>query len=288
MNSYNEGLHSRALGAFAISISTSLALEGLVGVHEDHPTPPGKPLPYVGYDYLHVNVRTLIRNCFNAIDTDKAYTCKAQGLADVVAEEMRIISTVIAEQIGGMFNHGYYLPSYSNLPSKFPDAILRGANTPKQQYYAKLEDDTLALLQQHPIMDDVVKETTDLRTAIGRGKALMLTHYPVDILLAKHKRYHLLESHTGRIRSQELMNNKLKRCGLTQMPFDIMTVQFFGDTGDMFVAQPIKIRRTMETIAKKYSWNPITTQSRIEATIKMAGEPFLYDYVRRLYRAPKG
>lgn len=288
MNSYNEGLLSRTLGAFAISISTSLALEGLVGVHEDHPTPAGQPLPYVGYDYLHINVRTLVRNCFNSMDKSKAYTCTAQDIAHVVAEEMRIIDTVLTEQISGMFNHGYYFPTYDRLPAQFPDAILRAANTDKQKYYAKLEDDALRQLLQHPIIDEVISEVTDLRCAMGRGKALMLTHYPVDVILAKHKRYHLLESHTGRIRSQELMNNKLKSCGVTQMPFDIMTVQFFGDTGDMFVPQPIKIRRTMESIAKKYKWNPITTQSRIEATIKMSGEPFLYDYVRRLYRAPQG
>lgn len=288
MSSYNEGLHSRTLGAFPISISTSLAFEGLVGVHEDHPTPAGQPLPYVGYDYLHINVRTLVRNCFNSIATDKAYTCSAQDIANTVAEEMQIIDTMLTEQISGMFNHGFYFPSYRKLSSQFPDALLRGANTPKQQYYARLEDDALNYILQHPISEDIIKETVDLHTAMGRGKALMLTHYPVDILVAKHKRYHLLESHTGRIRSQELMNNKLKSCSVPQMPFDIMTVQFFGDTGDMFIPQPIKIRRVLENIAKKYKWNSITTPARITANVKMSNEPHLYDYVKRLYRAPKG
>lgn len=288
MSSYNEGLVSRTLGQFPISISTSLAFEGLVGIHEEHPHPKGRPLPYVGYDYMHINVRTLIRNCFTSMETSKAYICGPAEMAETIAEEMRIIDTILTEQIGGMFNHGFYFPTYVKLPQQFPDANLKGANTDKQKYYAKLEDDTLTKLLEHPIINDILSEKTDLKTAMGRGKGLLLTHYPIDILVAKHKRYHLLESHTGRIRPQELMNNKLKSCKVKEMPFDMMTIQYFGDSGDMFSPQPIKFRGTLERIAMKYKWNTTTTQSRIEANIKMSNEPHLYDYVRRLYRAPKG
>lgn len=40
-------LLDRPLGQFPISIATSLALEGLFGIHEEHPVASNKPRPWV-------------------------------------------------------------------------------------------------------------------------------------------------------------------------------------------------------------------------------------------------
>lgn len=280
-------LLNRPTGQFPISIATSLAFEGLFGIHEEHPVAEGKPRPWVGYDFLHINVRTLIRNCYQSIPSQDAMLIPAKDYANIIAEEITLIGTILTDNITNEhFEHAFYLPSYELLPKAFPRATLKGVNTPKQQHYAQIEDTVIKLLLTNPVLQTVTHEKVALRTTLGKGKAIMLTHYPVDILVAKYKRYNILESHTGQIKQTYELTNKLKIGGKTNMPFDIMTIQLFGDTANMFQPAELKVRRTMYKLAEKYKWNNTTTEDKIKANVKH-NEPYLYEYIMDLYKAPK-
>lgn len=288
MRQINPALLGRTLGQFPISISSSLAFEGLFGVHEDHPTPPGQQVPWVGYEFLHINVRTLIRNCFTTMPAQVAYGVSAYEMTEIIAEEITIIKGMLKDKITDKrFNFAFYLPSYENLPRVFPDANLRGVTTDKQKFYAALEDNVIKKLLDHFVIGTVDHEAIQIRTTMGRGRALMLTHYPIDVLTAKYKNYEVLESHTGRIKKQYELTNKLKSAKDAGLPFDVMTLQMFGDTADLFKPAALNVRRTTLKIADKFNWNETTTKDRIIANIKMMNEPFLEEYVRNLYKAPK-
>lgn len=287
MSTVNPALLSRTLGQFPISISTSLAFEGLFGIHEDNPTPEGRPAPWVGYEFLHMNVRTFIRNCFTCMPAAAAYTVSAYELSEIIAEEIGIIRNILTDKITDKrFKFAFYLPSYEDLQRVFPNAILKGVTTEKQKFYAALEDDVIQRLLKNPILETVVYESIRTKTTMGSGRSLMLTHYAIDVLTAKNNRFEILESHTGRIKKQHELTNKLKTAKDSHLPFDVMTVQMFGDTADMFKPADLKVRRVTLKIAEKYNWNETTTKDRIKATVKMHQEPHLYIYISDLYKAP--
>lgn len=278
-------LLERPLGQFPISIATSLALEGLFGIHEEHPVDTNKPRPWVGYDFLHINVRTLIRNCYQSIPSSDAQVIPAKDFAKIVAEEISIINTVISDNItDDNFKVAYYFVSYENLQRAFPRATLKGVTTDKQKHYASIEDQVVTLLLNNDVVNSIVYEKVQLRTQLGAGRALMLSHYPIDILVAKHKRFSILESHTGFIKQKHELTNKIK--SKWDIPFDIMTIQLFGDSANMFQPSPLKVRQTMYKLAQKYHWNSTTTEEKIKFNVKH-NEPYLYEYITDLYKAPK-
>lgn len=278
-------LLDRPLGQFPISIATSLALEGLFGIHEEHPVASNRPRPWVGYDFLHINVRTLIRNCYQSLPSGDAQLIPAKHFAKIVAEEISIINTVIADNITDEnFTVAYFFASYENLARAFPRAVLKGVSTDKQKHYASIEDQVIELLLKDSILNTIIYEKVQLRTQLGNGKALMLSHYPVDVLVAKHKRFSILESHTGYIKQKHELTNKIK--SKWDMPFDIMTIQLFGDTANMFKPAELKVRQVMYKLAQKYHWNSTTTEEKIKFNVKH-NEPFLYEYICDLYKAPK-
>lgn len=286
----NQALLSRTLGQFPVSISTSLAIEGLLGIHEEHPTPKGRLPPWSDYDYLNINVRTLIRNVFTSMPSASAYLTTPKELAIVVAEEMQVIESVITDRIrDSKMGLGFYMPSYENIGKAFPRAVFRDPVTDKQKFYTKLEDSALFYLSRPDAvsLQYASQETVALKTTLGRGKSLLLSHYPIDILIAKHNRYSVLESHTGRIKMRHELTNKLKTSHKNMVPFDIMSIQTFGDTGDMFKPVELNVRRVLLKIAEKHKWNEFTTEEKIKANVSMANEPYLKEFIYDVYRAPR-
>ncbi|MNZ57992.1 hypothetical protein D3C78_759890 [compost metagenome] len=94
----------------------------------------------------------------------------------------------------------------------------------------------------------------------------------------------LLESHTGAAKPPALWYTKLTNGKeLEHIPFDRMTLQFFGDNGNLFTGYPIKFRRIMLDIAKKNRWTALTTKDYIIQSVKKAYEPELERLVLNLY-----
>ena len=288
MSTIAPNLLNRTQGQFPISIATSLALEGLFGVHEDRPLPQGQPAPITKYGSIYINVRTLIRNVFGSIPSKEAYMAIPSHLSTIVFDEMQTIYTLCTEKGPTGFECHYYLPSYHDFPQMFPNANFRETATQKQQMYATIEQQTAALLLKHFKDNDLKVETPRLKLEGGSGNALMLSHFPIDILVSKHRRFDMLESHTGLIKLKSQLTNKLKlhKKEYPAVPFDIAMLQVFGDTADMFKPCDKKIIQTLLKISEKFNWTPESTKDRVLQTTKMASEPHLYDYLKLLYKNP--
>ena len=71
------------------------------------------------------------------------------------------------------------------------------------------------------------------------------------------------------------------------VPFDIMSIQTFGDTGDMFKPVELNVRRVLLKIAEKHKWNEFITEEKIKANVSMANEPYLKEFIYDVYRAPR-
>lgn len=278
-----EAISSREVGQIPVSIGSSLALEGAFGILEDN----HNNNPMINHvDVLYVNLRTLIRNMIGAIDSERLNDVFPEDLAYALINEMTIIEQSVSRVSNGRVSTQIYLCNYRTIPKRFPFAILKAATTEKQKLAALREENTIIelmlLLKQSP---GVKILETDIDLDRDNRRVLMMTSYAVDLL----QRYRfnsltLLESHTGATKPPALWHTKLSNGKeLSNIPFDRMTIQFFGDNSNLFTAFPIKSRRAMLDIAQKNRWTSMTTKDYIISSVKKAYEPELEKLVLNLY-----
>lgn len=278
-----EIVSQRDVGQIPVSIGTSLALEGAFGILEDHHT----DNPAINHvDVLYVNLRTLIRNLVGSLPQEDSSAVYPEDLAHILINEITIIDQAVSSVTKGRVKTQVYLCNYRKLPQRFPYAILKNANTERQKFAAIREENTvkefLTLLMNNPQIRLI---ETDIDLGQDPRRVLMLTSYAIDLL----QRYRfssmtLLESHTGSTKSQAMWHTKLTNGKeLPNMPFDRMTMQFFGDGGNLFTGFPIKYRRVMLDIAEKNRWTALTTKDYILSCVQKAREPELETLVRNLY-----
>jgi len=278
-----EAISSREVGQIPISIGSSLALEGAFGILEENPN--NKPI-INNVDVLYVNLRTLIRNMVGAIDSERLDLVFPEDLAYALINEMTIIEQAVNRVTSGRVKTQIYLCNYRTIPKRFPFAVLKNANTEKQKFAAMREENTVTelqeLLEKHP---QVTILETDIDLPSDPRRVLMMTSYAIDLLQKyRFNSLTLLESHTGATKPPALWHTKLSNGKeLTNIPFDRMTMQFFGDGSNLFTAFPIKFRRTMLDIAQKNRWTSLTTKDYIVTCVKKAYEPELERLVLNLY-----
>jgi len=278
-----DAISNREVGQLPVSIGSSLALEGAFGILEDHPN--SNPL-INQVDVLYVNLRTLVRNLVGAIEADNLSHIYPEDLAYALVNEITVIEQAVARVTQGRVQTQVYLCNYRTVPKRFPHAILKTANTERQKLAALREENAitelLSLLQQG---SPIRLLETDIDLESDARRVLMMTSYAVDLL----QRYRfnsltLLESHTGATKPPALWHTKLSNGKeLSNIPFDRMTIQFFGDNSNLFTAFPIKYRRVMLGIATKNRWTSMTTKDYILSCVKQAYEPELEKLVLNLY-----
>lgn len=288
-------------GQYGISIGTSTALEGIFGIHEQMVYPKDDRMPYKRFNNVVINLRTLLRNLVSSVNAEYHPMISPDIALALIIEEMRIIHQVVVATSHKKLKLFWYAEMYpvEIVKKKYPAADVKLSKTPKQILYEDLENNTFALLQlqidsgvidgQHRISDrwfDFNLSRTgqpSVKYLDARVEAsLILTHIPLDLILLPLPRMSLLESHTGKIKSQAMFTSKLK--GKPEnMPFDVMTIQMFGSSGDMFSPQPIAVRRTLSEVAKKGGWNATTSRAKIKEDCKNKGDTKLLNLVRRMY-----
>lgn len=276
-------LSGRELGQIPVSIGTSLALEGAFGILEDNHN--ANPI-INNVDVIYVNIRTLIRNMVGAIDNEALQSVFPEDLAHILINELITIEQSVSVVTEGRVKVQPYLCNYRQLPRRFQFGILKNANTEKQRWAALREENTVvefkSFLHEHP---SIVPIETDIDLPRDNRRILLLSNYAIDLL----QRYQfsaitLLESHTGATKPPAMWYTKLTNGkDLTNIPFDRMTMQFFGDNGNLFTGFPIKYRRVMLEIATKNNWTAISTKDLILSSIKKAHEPELERLVINLY-----
>jgi len=274
-NRGTEILSQRVLGQFPVSIATSLALEGLVGIHPDLPKPTNKPI--LKYETLYINVETVLRNMLNSIsNADIPYVLPEDAL-EYLKSELMIISNVISDQSGGKLKVHYYVVCPTLFKAKFKSKHItfKTPNTPNQVILAA----TKRIVMQQIMKDSVGEISTVKVTHAPMPNSLMLSHKPTDIIMfSESNNIQLLESHTGKIKSKAFWNTKLKaNDDVTRIPFCKFSLCVFGDSGDDIKPLSSKIRALVTALADQKKWTITTPISTIKKDLSSITDPNVKD-----------
>jgi hypothetical protein len=277
-------LDQREKGQFPLSIGTSLAFEGIFGVLPEKKV---DPPPVSEFPEIWVNTRTLFRNLYGALTKEASGAVIPKDFAKAIYEEMLIIQGIVQDKTRGRSTVVFYICTYKSLPGMFKNAIFKEPKTENQKFYATFEnktvDELLILLKSIGQEGLIVKLDSSISGSFKA--ALFLTHYPVDLLNAtKFPQMALMESHTGTVKKELEWHTKLKGGkDMPRVPFNRMTIQVFGDSGDMFSPYPGDVKTALKDLAEKYKWTSVVTKDRILMTIGLSKMPMLEGLVRKLY-----
>lgn len=266
-----ETITLREKGAVPCSIATSLALEGLIGFGEYEDRESQLHL----FNELWVNVRTLHRNCYNAIGHGNHFHLAGKDLIEPIVEDSAILKSTIDHYSQGRLKIIFYYCSLKSVPKIFSKAALRQPKTPKQQLDADVEQAVMTILTNKRAFTEFPILQYDTFIEDKGGKGLLLTHYATDLLSRKSFTHlHLLESHTGMVKDRSLWYTKLTGGKqLNRIPFNKMTLQIFGDNNVLFYAMPVKIKKQVLEIAEMNRWTPLTTDMKIKTSISKLSDP---------------
>lgn len=284
MGKYTLRLDGRMKGQFPVSIATSLALEGLFGIHPDLPAP--KTPHWLQYDTLYVNLRTVFRNLHSLFNAQENEEMQVEDYTPFILEEMTLIENIVKQHTENKMTVRYYACSYENIKGLYPYAKFKDATTIKQKFYSAKETGTInACFAKLGGKKNKVLEIFDTTIISDHSNVLLLSSYAIDLLHVKPvKDLALLESHTGVIKKKKDWYTKLNNGKtLERIPFDKMTVQAFGDSSGVFKPYPQSHRQKLVELANKYHWSQITTKDRIIQCVTLAREPFFEADIRKLY-----
>jgi hypothetical protein len=268
-------LAQRVIGAYPLSIATSLMLESLAGVHPDLPIPPHPPIQ--DYQAIWVNLRTLFRNLYNAVVRDQQQDLHPSFLAEAMISEMEVLHDAI-RTLQSTVQVFFYVNNYPDLVRQFPHAQFRTDNTPLQKHYAAIMVSTLELVMTQ------AKKVMKTPPAFFRGdlqasqmmKTLLVTHYAWDLTSAKYLGdTELIESHTGKIKPPSQWYTKYYQGkDYPMIPFRRGFLPIFGDD-TLFRPFPKAARESIVELAVKYDWTNVTSLDRLRLGLDQLSDKYL-------------
>ncbi|MNC09568.1 hypothetical protein D3C81_199700 [compost metagenome] len=269
----------REVGAFPLSIGTSYAIEGLLGIH---PGNPNQPSGHKGITTLWINIRTLVRNYREAMKTDDRDRIKYDSAAIMVLSEMQAIPEILKfakRNIEVVFYH----QAIEDIRQQFPNANYKTVKTDNQVAAATYETFTLRFLLAECVNAKVPVQQIRRQPTPSRQVAAILTHYPKDLFWKGcFERLFLLESHTGQLKTYVDWYSKL--IGIksdNQVPLNEFTIQVFGDK-HLFEGQDKKIKTELKELARVKRWNATTAMGKVSSDILGYGSVLLKETYRKL------
>lgn len=236
------------------------------------------------YQECWISLSTMFRNMVNSVNKDVIMNASEKEFKEAIESEIDVINGLFMNEGNNLCKPIYYHCTYKGLPSKIPNQIqLRTDKTDGQKFYRHKHDMVMKMLTK--TNDEVREFDTEIRGQ-NRTNAILLTHYPWDLLSYKNfNKLDLLESNTGRLKSRYLWNTKYYPVGdenLSILPFSRRLLLVFGDRVQI---QPsdMKLRRLIVEAAKAGKWTALTTDAKVlmdlEITIR---EPYVLQLLRNL------
>lgn len=251
-------LASRETWEYPISAATALALLGGMGKHPDRPM---DTQPLLDYEEVWVNLKTLFRNLYNAVNRQDVHSVKPAEFAQTLEEEMDMFRTIISDLSGNRIRVQYYICDYMNMNRHYPDAIIRGDNTDLQRAYTSSMTETLRIVINDRKEQILIYPLKITFSSISR--ILLMTHYALDLFSNSLRNRALFESHTGAVKEKHQWYTKyLNGKDIPMIPFREGFMQVFGDP-EHFRPMGMGIKRQVLEVADKYSWNQLTTDAKI-------------------------
>lgn len=273
MSNAEHILDNREMGQFPLSIATSLAMEGSVGIHPDFELP--EPL-LPNYQRLMVNVETLIRNIIGSVGRLDALHLTSRDVLQVLVEEMQHI-VQICKDLTSPVEVLFYRSMYPQLFERLPMSVYRTKLTAQQQLVETIATD---IFKQLPNFIGEMNFEVITNQSRHDASTLMLTHIVLDLLSnTRYPQLDLLESHTGVIKKKHQWWSKLNKCELKSMPFNLFTIQVYGDVLHFHSSKP-KLKAAVEALAEQFSWTPNTTLDRILLNIGMMQDREFQEHIQ--------
>lgn len=221
------------------------------------------------FDAVWLNVRTIFRAYHSAYGSDERPN--KSDMIQGFLEELSDLKPFI-EQLG--YDVHVYYPMYQNILKYFPDANPKLNTSPKQRIYADWENSAIEIAVKEGLVDQVC----NYGISGHKGKTVMITHYPSDLLsLYNFGDLTLLESNTGSLKIKSEWNTKLgaPKDIAPRLPFNLLTLQVFGDKAKLFSSlKSLKAKKTLLELAEKKKWTPYTTKTKITLDIKSLEKDF--------------
>lgn len=272
----------RDVGQIPVSIGTSLAFEGLLGIH---PNQPKQPTNNKTIQSVWINLRTLARNLFQAVDKEKADDLDYSNSVQVLMQEAQVIPVALAQR-GFTGKIRFYLASKDAIKWSFPKANFKETKGPKAIAMEMFERFVAIELYQQMKAAKMDAFEIDAKPKAGEGIVALMTHYPHELLWKpQFSRLLLLESHTGKIKTYNTWYTKLPslkdKDNDYPMPFTEFTLQVFGDGQVISPQQPLKLRKELKDLSVAKKWTGITSPDKLYHDV-MTASPELKDLYKKL------
>lgn len=271
----NRELGDRTKGKYPVSIGTAIALECFFGDSSDKPLRVGESPPYLSYQCIMANVRTIARNYISSYKAQEMGLIPVGTIYNGLVEEMILINNIVQDQSDGKIVVSFYNNSYTKLTKFLKKVNLRQKYTAKQQYSIDIENKLCELIQANSpsLKNHFAYEYTNEKMRQGKRRNVIITHYPMDLILTDLNP-DLLESHTGRIKKTYELASKLKRAG-DNVPFNKYTLQILGDSSGYILSASSAIRNELIKICNDHGINPVTQEKRFKHVVKEHASPEL-------------
>jgi len=217
------------------------------------------------YTHMYINVRTLIRNYLQSLEYENF---SFSDLYKEFEQEYFLIKTLIEEIQPIPLKPVFYITTHKTIVKQFPNANVKTKLTKKQENYKKLEEQFV-----NKLLSKVKEDSIHIYDVLIKGyktKALMLTHFPLDLISFSTFRYIvLIESNTGNIKTRSDWITKItKNSSYYHLPFNVLTLQILGDGGKNFLTMDNRYKKVLLELAEKNNWNPSTTIEKVRFDIR--------------------
>lgn len=282
MNNY---VQNREKGMFPVSIGTSLCLEYLINKHPEIVHKPANRKPVTNYKHFFINLRTVFRNLYQAVSNDHRDSIMPTDYFEPFIQELEFLLDW-AKNEGEGIRVFFYAVEFRGMKALYPDAKLRNPNTQKQLRYKQVEEAVISVLFENSNYRERF-DPISYRSTLNQApfeNTIILTHYAVDLLSKyKFRKLDLIESHTGKIKTDKEFNSKyLNGNQLYMMPFNIGLMQVFGDK-ETFAPLNISIKKEVLRLADQYNWTPITSKDKIKSNINSIQNPEIKSILKAIF-----
>jgi len=224
---------------------------------------------------LQLNLDTVIRNAYQAYETDDRAQVRAEGLANDVLQDLKgIYDNLALIGTAGIPELVVYRGSYKGLANRFKRASLWQPTTELQKAYATLAHATANGVVK--AMKGLVKDV-DYTVPRSTKRTYVVTHHVVDLLTPMgYGTLYLIESHTGVVKGKGALNTKLTNgASLARMPFNALTLQVFGDNSTNFRSGAFRYKAALLKLAEDHKWTPGATVERVHLGLTGLKDPEL-------------
>jgi hypothetical protein len=271
MNDPISILSGRAMGAFPLSIGTSLAFESLFDGRQAAYDPERKLPPRIkidDYSYMLINVATLIRNIVTSITGDEVYSLNSNAILLALKEEINTIIDIFSNEGQNKLKLYFYVREYKFVKrlSSSKLVVFREAHTEKQKILEGQLYSTERDLKKIPDLDFIHYVGSELHKSVSKN-ALILTNVAYDLLsYNKFDTLNLLESHTGLLKTRKDFYTKFidgKKLELSNIPFTRKLLAVFGDS-IIYKQMPMFVRKQIIELAHARKWTAVTTETKVD------------------------